>query len=61
VKRGDHRSFRDCRDQTIFHRRRGCDAQPLTIQAPFAEELAGLSVGGLKLLHRGRAKINQRW
>jgi hypothetical protein len=32
--------FGDCRDQAIFHRRRGCDAQRLTIQAAIAEELA---------------------
>jgi len=42
MKSGDHRRFRDCRDQAIFDRRRGCDAQPSTIQAAFAEELVGL-------------------
>src|ERR1700730_7165566 len=38
---GDHRVFHDCRDQAIFHRRRGCDATRMTIHAAFAEELAG--------------------
>src|ERR1700726_5174259 len=39
---GDHRGFRDCRDQAIVHRRRGRDAKRMTIHAAFAEELAGL-------------------
>jgi hypothetical protein len=41
MKSGDHRRFRDCRDQVIFDRR-DCDARPSTIQAAFAEELVGL-------------------
>src|SRR5258708_30796324 len=42
MKGGDHRCFLDCRDQAIFHRRRGSDAKRMTIHAAFAEELAAL-------------------
>jgi hypothetical protein len=42
MKSGDHRRFRDCRDQVIFNRHRGGDTHPSTIQAAFAEELVGL-------------------
>src|SRR5580704_1204807 len=42
MKGGDHRGFRDCRDQAIFNRRRGCDAKRMTIHAAYTEELAGL-------------------
>jgi hypothetical protein len=42
MKSGDHRGFRDGRDQAIFHRRCRRNAQLMPIHAALAEKLAGL-------------------
>jgi hypothetical protein len=38
----DHHGFRHRLGHAIFHRRRDCDARPLTIQTAFAQEVVAL-------------------
>ena len=47
---GDHRGFRNGRDDARLHRRCRGDAQPVTVHASLAEKLAGLQNGDDGLL-----------